>query len=156
MRLQIGGGEAIVRRAETWNQWRLFESVQLFESAQRIFPDTTVASNGTSMKNFFDWFEESDIGLEDPWLILGKGPSYATRDQYDTRTFRTLSLNHVVREQAVDVAHMIDCDVVDACRQVLEQNAQVLVMPWIPHVRNRPGKKNLMELGPGEHNPESN
>ena len=97
------------------------------------------------MKNFFDWFEKSKIGLEEPWLILGKGPSFAKRHQYDTRTFRTLSLNHVVREQVVDVAHMIDCDVVDACGEALEKNAQMLVMPWIPHVQNKPGKKNLTE-----------
>ena len=95
------------------------------------------------MKNFFDWFEESKIGLEEPWLILGKGPSYASKDQFDTQKFRTLSLNHVVREQAVDVAHVIDYDVLNACGAALEQNAQVLVMPWIPHVQNKPGRKNL-------------
>ena len=95
------------------------------------------------MRNFFDWFEESNIGPEEHWLIFGKGPSYAKRDQYDTRTFRTLSLNHVVREQVVDVSHMIDVDVVDACGDALERNAQVLVMPWIPHVKNKPGKKTI-------------
>ena len=97
------------------------------------------------MRNFFDWFRESDSGLEEPWLILGKGPTYASRDQYDMSTFRTLALNHVVREQAVEVAHMIDYDVVDACGEALAKNAQVLVMPWIPHVQNKPGKRKLTE-----------
>lgn len=97
------------------------------------------------MKNFFDWFEENNIGPREPWLVLGKGPTYANRDQYDTEGFRILSLNHVVREQAVDVAHMIDYDVVDACGEALERNAEVLVMPWIPHVQNKPGKKKLTE-----------
>ena len=95
------------------------------------------------MQNFFDWFEEKNIPPEARWLIFGKGPSYSKRDQYDTKTFRILSLNHVVREQVVDVSHMIDLDVVDACGDALEKNARVLVMPWIPHVKNRPGKKNL-------------
>ncbi len=97
------------------------------------------------MKSFFDWFEESNIKPEESWLVLGKGPSFANRDRFNTEGFRTLSLNHVVREQAVDVAHMIDYDVVDACGEALEKNAPVLVMPWVPHVQNRPGKKNLTE-----------
>jgi hypothetical protein len=42
------------------------------------------------MRHFFDWFVE--LGFRDggaPWLILGKGPTYARRGEYDlTRTGR--------------------------------------------------------------------
>lgn len=57
-----------------------------------------------------------------------------------------MSLNHVVREQAVIVAHMIDYDVVDACGESILNNAQFLVLPWVPHINNRPGRHNLAEL----------
>ena len=41
---------------------------------------------------------------------------------------------------------MIDYDVVVACGEAIENNARALVMPWIPHVQNRPGSRTLKEL----------
>jgi hypothetical protein len=43
----------------------------------------------------------------------------------------------------VDVAHAIDLDVVTACEVEVERNARVLVMPWIPHVANQAGDRDL-------------
>lgn len=97
------------------------------------------------MQDFFDWFARS-IRPEDPWLIFGKGPSFALRDRFDLEGFRTLSLNHSMREQPVLVAHAIDLDVVEACADVVGLNARCLVVPWVPHVRNRPGRSSLPEL----------
>ena len=94
------------------------------------------------MKHFFDWFPASGKAAS-PWLMFGKGPSFDKRHDFDLSAYATLSLNHVVREGPVDVAHMIDIDVVPACEQALEQHAGVLVMPWIPHVGNRVGEKTL-------------
>jgi hypothetical protein len=71
-----------------------------------------------------------------PWLILGKGPSYEKRSQFDLDSFRTLSLNHVVRDGPVFLAHMVDIDVVRDCSDRLLQNAAWLVLPWVPHVEN--------------------
>ena len=85
------------------------------------------------MRHFFEWFSES-LRPEEPWLILGKGPSFALRERYDLSGYHLLSLNHVVREQAVLVAHAIDLNVLEACGEVLESNAGFLVMPWYPHV----------------------
>ena len=59
---------------------------------------------------------------------------------------RLLSLNHVVRELPVDVAHIIDADVVDACGDALVKNAGVVVMPWVPHENYHAGEKTLDEL----------
>lgn len=95
------------------------------------------------MKNFFDWFSENKFSPSEPWLILGKGPSFSERDRFDLSAFRTMALNHVVREGAVDVAHAIDLDVVTACEAAIETNAGVLVLPWIPHVGNRAGERDL-------------
>ena len=97
------------------------------------------------MKSFFEWFEGSGIGKEAPWLILGKGPSFSKRDSFDLKPYRLISINHAVREQPVTVAHVIDADVIDACEDVIEKNAKVVVMPWFPHVKNGPGTKTLEE-----------
>ena len=38
-----------------------------------------------------------------PWLILGKGPSFARRHHIDLTPYNLASLNHVVRELKVEV-----------------------------------------------------
>lgn len=98
------------------------------------------------MQTFFEWFNSQAINRADPWLMLGKGPSFSKRDSYDVSGFHILSLNHVVREQPVAAAHMIDYDVVDDCAASIRENAGVLVMPWRPHVNYVPGRYNLTEL----------
>lgn len=98
------------------------------------------------MQTFFEWFKEKNFDAHDPWLIYGKGPSFAKRHAYDARHFHTLALNHAVREQRATVAHAIDLEVVDACGEAIESNAEVLVLPWIPHINNVPGAYNLAEL----------
>jgi hypothetical protein len=94
---------------------------------------------------FFQWFARR-IQSSEPWLILGKGPSFASRARFDLSRFHLLSLNHAVREQPVLVAHVIDLDVVRACGDAIEKNAGVLVMPWYPHVRNLAGHRTLEEV----------
>jgi hypothetical protein len=96
------------------------------------------------LRSFFKWFQGYGRAGE-PWLMLGKGPSFALRTQFDLTRYGTLSLNHAVREQPVDVAHVIDIDVIEACGDVLGQNARVVVMPWYPHVGNRVGDRALDE-----------
>lgn len=100
------------------------------------------------MRSFFDWFE-ANVRADEPWLILGKGPSFARRNDFDLSRFRLMSLNHAVREQPVLVAHVIDLDVIEACADGIEQNARVLVMPWYPHVHNVVGSRTLLEAAAG-------
>ena len=78
-----------------------------------------------------------------PWLMLGKGPSYAKFASAATADYRLLGLNHVVRQQPVDVAHAIDLDVVHDCAEALLQNAGVLWMPAHPHVECKPSERPL-------------
>ena len=96
------------------------------------------------LQSFFEWYEAQQYRSSQPWLVFGKGPTFARRHDYDISKYRTMSLNHAVREQPVTVAHMIDLDVVDACGEILARNAEFVVMPWYPHVNNRPG---LVDLG---------
>jgi hypothetical protein len=72
-----------------------------------------------------------------PWLLLGKGPTYAQVNDVDLDAHNVLGLNHVVNEQRVDVAHIIDLDVVEACASTLVEHCRWLVMPRVPHVRTR-------------------
>jgi hypothetical protein len=84
------------------------------------------------LPSFFDWFRASADPYV-PWLLLGKGPSFARLPDVDVRGWRTFGLNHVCREARVDVAHAIDLDVLDRCGDRLLTHAGVLVMPWHPH-----------------------
>jgi hypothetical protein len=100
------------------------------------------------VEHFFDWFGRQPQH-DRPWLILGKGPSFAGRSRYDLTGFHLLSLNHAVREQSVALAHMIDLDVVDACGEALVEHAGHVVLPWFPHVRNAVGTRPLAQVVPG-------
>lgn len=97
------------------------------------------------MESFQAWFERT-VEPSKPWLVLGKGPSFVGTHQYDANEFNVLGLNHVGREHPVDVAHVIDMDVIDQCGIQLEKNAQHLVMPWHPHVDNLPSSRTLEEF----------
>jgi hypothetical protein len=90
------------------------------------------------MKPFIDWLKEASFDHE-PWLILGKGPSFSKLASLEPRGFRTIALNHAVRECVVDVAHAIDIEVIEQCGTAIDANARFLVMPWIPHVRSTRG-----------------
>ena len=106
------------------------------------------AQFGASMKDFHSWCRAEDEASR-PWLVLGKGPSFAKRAQYDLTAYSVLTLNHAIRDQRARVAHIIDLDVVGDCAEILSANADFVVMPWIPHVRNRPGKEDLQSIASG-------
>ncbi|MEQ9411643.1 MAG: glycosyltransferase [Fuerstiella sp.] len=95
---------------------------------------TSASATPTDLFRWFPTFEHRQT----PFLILGKGPSYSLRDQFPLGTYNCVSLNHVVREQQVDFAHIIDIDVVEDCEDRLLNNARWLVMPEVPHVNCRP------------------
>ena len=58
------------------------------------------------MQDFVTWFK-TEIDKTRGWLILGKGPSFTKRKQFDLTKYYTFSLNHAVRELPVTVAHMM-------------------------------------------------
>jgi hypothetical protein len=98
------------------------------------------------MKSFFEWFHSDTVNQLQPWLILGKGPSFSKRTQFDLNPYHKISLNHAVRELPVRVAHVIDLDVVNDCGEIILHNAEFLVLPWMPHIRSRPGPHDLGEV----------
>jgi hypothetical protein len=84
------------------------------------------------------WMRLHDLAAR-PWMILGKGPTFACHRQHDLSAYYLLGLNHVVRELRVDLAHAIDIDVVRHCAEHLETNCRFLLMPRHPHAKHRPG-----------------
>jgi hypothetical protein len=78
-----------------------------------------------------------------PWLILGKGPTFERRGEHRLGDYNLLGLNNVVGEMKVDVAHIIDIDVLERCADALAENCRYLLMPRRPHVRVKPGERLL-------------
>lgn len=88
------------------------------------------------MRELTDWWRDEALTGR-PWLVLGKGPTFARRGEFDLGAYHTLSLNHAVVEQPVDVAHVVDIDVVEDCAEALLANCRWLVMPRVPHIHTR-------------------
>ena len=93
----------------------------------------------TTMIELKDWLTANHFP-DKPWLILGKGPTFAKLNQVNLAQYNTLSLNHVVRELKVNVSHIIDIDVIESCSAELKSNCDWLIMPRRPHVSNRPSE----------------
>jgi hypothetical protein len=98
------------------------------------------------MHNIFERFTGSDTWKESPWLIVGKGPSFSGIQIYDWSHFKILTLNDSIRKfDHVAIAHFIDFDAFKRSAQDLHR-AGVVVLPWFPHVGNKPGKLGLADL----------
>jgi hypothetical protein len=80
-----------------------------------------------------------------PWLILGKGPSFSRRNEVRVGEYNVLGLNNVVRELPLDVAHIVDIDVVEDVAETLSSNCRYLLMPRRPHIHAYPGVRLLEE-----------
>lgn len=98
------------------------------------------------MRNFIDWFHDEEVEKDEPWLVIGKGPTFRRLGSVDVSEFRTFGLNHVVREAKVLVAHAIDLEVVEQCAREIPAHASYLLLPWIPHINHRPGPRTLDDL----------
>ena len=81
-----------------------------------------------------NWIEQNKFG-DKPWLLLGKGPTFAKINEVDLQKYNTFALNHVVRETKVDIAHIVDIDVVEPLGSSLLENCNWLIMPRTPHVK---------------------
>lgn len=89
-----------------------------------------------------DWIRSTTFDPK-PWLMLGKGPTFSRRNEFPLSDYNLMGLNTVVKEQAVDVAHIIDIDVVGASADALRDNCRFLVIARRPHERFRAGGKRL-------------
>lgn len=95
---------------------------------------------------FFGWFQNAKMASAKPWLVVGKGPSFARRNEVDFGRYNILALNHAIRAlDHADVAHIIDIEVVKELGTAL-LGADRLVMPMHPHVTFSPTSKTLVQF----------
>jgi hypothetical protein len=86
-----------------------------------------------------------------PWLVLGKGPSFDRLGELGpaVRGRRTLALNHACLRAAPDVAHFTDLAAFLDCGPALglrvPDEAVRVALPWHPHVDFRPGRQTLLD-----------
>ena len=93
------------------------------------------------MKDLTEWWQEIS-GTDRRWLILGKGPSFERRNDYDIHSFSTIAINHVVRELRVDVTSAVNYDILRDCGDAIYENSRFLLMPRYPH--SIPGDADLL------------
>ena len=89
-----------------------------------------------------DWIDSTTFDPK-PWLMLGKGPTFSRRGEFPLGDYNLIGLNNVVAEQRLDVAHIIDIDVVEKVADALRGNCRHVVMARRPHVRFRAGDRLL-------------
>jgi len=80
------------------------------------------------------------------FYVLGKGPSIEKFNTVDASSDVLISLNHVVRDRDVDIAHIIDFDVWEDVKEFVYENAKYLLMPLHPHVDCKASKLSLHAL----------
>jgi hypothetical protein len=91
----------------------------------------------------------STVHLPDrPWLILGKGPTFDRRHEFDLEGYNLLTLNHAVLEQPALIAHLVDIDVAVDCGEALLSNCEWLLIPRHPHIAFRPSEALLEDFLP--------
>jgi hypothetical protein len=91
-----------------------------------------------------EWIRSTSFEQK-PWLMLGKGPTFSRRGEFPLGDYHLIGLNNVVAEQPLDIAHIVDIDVVEKVADSLRGNCRYLVMARRPHVRYRAGDKLLEE-----------
>ena len=99
----------------------------------------------TQLPDIFRWSQSFNLSAKE-WLLVGKGPTFDRIKEVNTSSYYVCSLNHVVRELPVTVAHFIDIEPVLDCQALLEQNAKFVVMPFHPHINCKPSSKSLIEF----------
>lgn len=89
-----------------------------------------------------EWFQKETTAQE-PWIILGKGPTFRKSKTADLSKFNKIALNHAAREIKCDAVLLMDLDVLDVAGDQIEQNAQFFFLPWHPHVDFAPAAEGL-------------
>ena len=88
----------------------------------------------------------SEQAKKDPWLIIGKGPSYSSEAIDSFPSNRRVGLNHVVEKVRLAYSHVIDLDVIRECGDKIYENAEKLILPVYPHEDFRPVTTHISNL----------
>lgn len=96
--------------------------------------------------DFFEFAAANKELFDKDWIISGKGPSYK-KGLISTQDKPVLSLNDVVVFEKVTVAHFTDIEAFNRCSDSVVKNADYVLMPYVPHYKNRAHKR-LVDLLP--------
>lgn len=77
---------------------------------------------------------------------MGKGPSLELEPRILRSKYISIGLNHVSAKYEVDIAHVIDLEVINDCGELIYKNAKYLLMPWHPNMNFAPHLKNISVL----------
>jgi|AGTN01.1.fsa_nt_gi Glycosyl transferase family 8. len=97
------------------------------------------------MQLFSEWFKSDPSNASKQWLLLGKGPTFSRRDEFDLTKYKLLGLNHVPCAIKVDLCHAIDIEVLQQAGEEIERNSSFLVMPWFPNSQMKKCAKELSQ-----------
>lgn len=96
------------------------------------------------MMHFQEFIDQNDLASKQ-FQVIGKGPSIAKWSGKIGDTI-VISLNHVVRDYKVDIAHIIDFDVYEELAEIITKNAKFVLMPFYPHFESKAGSSSLNKL----------
>jgi len=97
------------------------------------------------LASFFEWHHL--CRLDQPWLIVGKGPTFAERSRHDLDGYNVLTLNDaIVHLPQAAVAHFTDWEAFVRCVDAIGASACVVCLPWHPHFAFKPAEHSLPEL----------
>lgn len=96
------------------------------------------------MLDLTEWLQRTDYSAK-PWLLLGKGPTFDRRAEFDLSAFYLFGLNHVPLAQPVEVAHAIDVDVVGDCGDALVERCRWLLIPRYPNLHSEKSLRPIEE-----------
>jgi len=78
-----------------------------------------------------------------PWLILGKGPSFARRGEIDFRQYNVFAISDTANFVDAAVVHCMDAE---AMARIEPVGSPRVVVPWRPHIGYKSTEVTLMNL----------
>lgn len=81
-----------------------------------------------------------------PWCILGQGPSFDRHESMVLDGYLLFALNRTVKHLRVQVAHFIDIKALIDCQDIVDRNANLVILPWYPHVNSKATAKHLADF----------
>ncbi len=97
------------------------------------------------MRLFSEWFKSEESNSSKPWLVLGKGPSFSRRNEFDLTRYRLFGLNHVPMAVRVDVCHVVDVEVMVQLGDAIYENASFVAVPRYPNWQMKKCAKELSQ-----------
>lgn len=85
-----------------------------------------------------DLLETYKIPNDKPWLIVGMGPTFSRRDEFDLTKYNVFGINRVVRDIPCELVSIIDYYILALIYDKFMEQGKYLVMPYQPHFGYRP------------------